>query len=218
MAPVSVLSPNFQRYLDSGLTARSPPPSPRVTLCHGTSTRDEVQYVDVAINAVRDSADVAVQAVVETSDSSIVHDPPVVSPPVASPSAADVPEVVESVVDLPGFPSTSSTETQFDIPEDFSFGGSPSVGPDPDDAVPAPDTGSRETSPMGPSQIDSDVEPIASRLPGYLNSFKTCELSDRLFFSFVFSVFTSIFRLAIQIFLSFHLFFILLVLFASWFV
>ena len=181
MAPVSVLSTNFQRYLDSGLTARSPPPSPRVTVCHGTSTRDEVQYVDVAINAVHDSADVAVQAVVETSDSSTAHDPPVVSPPVASPLAADVPEVVESVVDQPGLPSTSSTETQFDIPEDFSFGGSPSVGPDPDDAVPAPDTGSRETSPMGPSLIDSDDEPIASRLPGYLNIFKTCEVSDRRF-------------------------------------
>ena len=183
MAPVSVLSPNFQRYLESGLTARSPPP-PRVTVCHGTSTRDEVQHVDVAINAVCDSADVAVQAVVETSDSSTVHDPPVESPPVASPLAADVPEVVESVVDQPGTPSTSSTETQFDIPEDFSFGGSLSVGPDPDDAVPAPDTGSRETSPMGPSLIDSDDEPIASRLPGYLNSFKTCEVSDR-HFSFI---------------------------------
>ena len=183
MVPVSVLSPNFQRYLDIGLTARSPPPPPppRVNVCHGTSTRDEVQYVDVAIIAVRDSADVAVQAVVETSDSSTVHDPPVVSPPVAFPLATDVPEVVESVVDQPGLPSTSSTETQFDIPEDFSFGGAPSVGPDPDDAVPVPDTGSRETSPMGPSLIDSDDEPIASRLPGYLDSFKTCEVSDRLF-------------------------------------
>ena len=140
--------------------------------------------MDVAINAVRNSADVAVQAVVETSESSTVHDPPVESAPVASPLAADVPEVVESVVDQPGLPSTSSTETQFDIPEDFSFGGSLSVGPDPDDAVPAPDTGSRETSPMGPSLIDSDDEPIASRLPGYLNSFKTCEVSDQ-HFSFI---------------------------------
>ena len=175
MAPVSVLSPNFQRYLESGLTARSPPPPPpppppRVTVCHGTSTRDEVQHVDVAINAVCDSADVAVQAVVETSDSSTVHDPPVESPPVAPSLAADVPEVVESVADQPGPSSTSSTETQFDIPEDFSFGGSLSVGPDPDDALPVQDTGSRETSPMGPSLIDSDDEPIASRLPGYLNS------------------------------------------------
>ena len=130
-----------------------------------------MQHVDVAINAVRDSADVAVQAVVETSDSSTVHDPPVESPPVTSPLAADVPEVMESVVNQPGLPSTSSTETLLDIPEDFSFGGSLSVGTEPDDTVLAPDTGLRETSPMGPSLIDSDDEPIASRLPGYLNSF-----------------------------------------------
>ena len=200
MAPVSVLSPNFQRYLESGLTARSPPP-PRVTVCHSTSTRDEVQHVDVAINAVCDSADVAVQAVVETSDSSTVHDPPVESPPVVSPLAADVLEVVESIVDQPGTLSTSSTETQFDIPEDFSFGGSLSVGPDPDDSVPAPDTGSRETSPMGPSLIDSDDEPIESRLSGYLNSFKTCEVSDRHFSFIRFFLFHFHFHLAIQIFL-----------------
>ena len=229
MAPVSVLSPNFQRYLDSGLTARSPPP-PRVSVCQSTSTRDEVQYVDVAVNAVRDCSDVSVdgcvspvdkvvQAAVETSDAFTVHDPPVEFPPVASPLADDIPEVVESVVDQPGPPSTSSTETQFDIPEDFSFGGSLSVGLDPDDAVPAPDTGSRETSPMGPSLSDYDDEPIASRVPGYLNSFKTCEVSDRHFSFIRFLLFSlPFFSLAIQIFLSFHLFFILLVLFASWFV
>ena len=226
MATVSVLSPNFQRYLDSGLTARSPPP-PRVSVCQSTSTRDEVQYVDVAVNAVCDCADVSVdacvssvdkvvQAAVETSDAFTVHDPPVEFPPVASPLADDVPEVVESVVDEPGPPSTSSTEAQFDIPEDFSFGGSLSVGPDLDDAVPA-DTGSRETSPMGPSLIDSNDEPIASRLPGYLNSFKTCEVSDRHFSFIRFFLFSlPFFCLAIQTFLSFHLFFILLVLFDSW--
>ena len=68
-APVSVLSPNLQRYLDGEFAARSPPPPPPwVTVCHGTSTRDEVQQVDVAINTVCNSADVAVQAVVETID------------------------------------------------------------------------------------------------------------------------------------------------------
>ena len=197
MAPVSVLSPNFQRYLESGFTAKSPPP-PRVTMCHGTSTRDEVQHVDVAINAVRDSADVAVRAVVETSDSSTVHDPPVESPPVVSPLAADVPEVVESVVDQPDYPSTSSTETQLDIPEDFSFGGSLSVGLGPEDAVLAPDTGSGEASPVGPSLVDSDDEPIASRLPGYLNSFKTCEVSDQ-HFSFI-----RIFLFSLPFFFAWH--------------
>ena len=154
-----------------------------------------MQYVDVAVNAVCDCADVSldacvssvdkvVQAAVETSDAFTVHDPPVEFPPVASPLADDVPAMVEPVVDQPDLPSASSTEAQFDIPEDFSFGGSLSVGPDPDNAVPAPDTGSRETSPMGPSLIDSDDEPIASRLPGYLNSFKTCEVSDG-HFSFI---------------------------------
>ena len=209
-APVSVLSPNFQRYLDGEFAARSPPP-PRVTVCHGTSTRDEVQQVDVAINTVCISADVAVQAVVETSDSSTVHDPPVESPPVASSLIADVLSMVEPVVDHPDLPSASGTETGVEIPEDFSFSGSPSVGPDPGDVVPAPDTGLGETSPLGPSLIDSDDEPIASRLPGYLNSFKTCEVSDQYLHSFIF-LFS--FLLAIQIFRLFHLFSIVLVLFA----
>ena len=142
--------------------------------------------MDVAVSAVRDSADVAVQTDVETSDSSTVHDPPIGSPPVASSLAADVPEVVEPVVDQPDLPSASSTEILLDIPEDFSVGGSLSVGSDPDDAVPAPETGSGETSPMRPSFIDCDNEPIASRLPGYLNSFKTCEVSDQQFLPFVF--------------------------------
>ena len=146
--------------------------------------------MDVAVNAVRDSADVAVQAVVETSDSSTVHDPPVESPLVASPLAADVPEVVEPVVDQPDLPSASSTEILLDIPEDFSVGGSLSVGSDPDDAVPAPKTVSGETSPMRPSLIDSDDEPISSRLPGYLNSSKTCEVSDQQFLPFVFFLFS----------------------------
>ena len=139
---------------------------------------------DVSVDACVSSVDKVVQAAVETTDAFTMHNPRVEFPPVASPLADDVPEVVESVVDQPGPPSTSSTETQLDIPEDFSFGDSLSVGPDPDDAVPAPDTGSRETSPMGPSLIDSDDEPIASCLPGYLNSFKPCEVSDR-HFSFI---------------------------------
>ena len=209
-APVSVLSPNFQRYLDGEFVARSPPP-PRVTVCHGTSTRDEVQQVDVAINTVCNSADVAVQAVVETSDSSTVHDPPVESPPVASSLIADVLSMVEPVVDQPDLPSASGTEAGVEIPEDFSFSGSPSVGPDPGDVVPAPDTGLGETSPLGPSLIDSDDEPIASRLPGYLNSFKTCEVFDQYLHS-VFPLF--IFPLVFFAFFSFYLFSIVLVLFA----
>ena len=168
-----------------------------------------MQQVDVAINTVCSSADVAVQAVVETSDSSTVHDPPVESPPVASSLIADVLSMVEPVVDQPDLPSASGTETGVEIPEDFSFSGSPSVGPDPGDVVPAPDTGLGETSPLGPSLIDSDDEPIASRLPGYLNSFKTCEVSDQYLYSFIF-LFS--FLLAIQIFRLFHLFPIVLVL------
>ena len=126
-APVSVLSPNFQRYLESGFVARSPPP-PRVSVCQSTSTRDEVQYVDVAVNAVCDCADVSVdacvssvdkvvQTAVETSDAFTVHDPPVEFPPAASPLADDVPAMIELVVDQSGLPPAGSTETLLGVPD-----------------------------------------------------------------------------------------------------
>ena len=181
-APVSVLSPNFQRYLESGFVARSPPP-PRVSVCQSPSTRDEVQYVDVAVNAVCDCADVSVnacvnsvdkvvQAAVETSDDFTVHDPPVEFPPVASRLADDVPAMVEPVVDQSDLPSAGSTETLLGVPDDTSVDGSLTAGSAHENGSSAPGSISVETSPVGPSLLDSDDEPIASHLPGYLNSLK----------------------------------------------
>ena len=113
-ASASVLSPNFQRFLESGPVTRNTPP-PRVTVCQGTSTRDEVQHVDVAVNAVCDcsdasvdacvsSADKTVQVAVETSDAFSLYDPPVEPTPAASPSVADVLEMMQPVVDQPDLP------------------------------------------------------------------------------------------------------------------
>ena len=178
-----MLSPNFQRYLENGFAARSPPPPPRVSVSQGTSTRDEVQYVDVAVNAVCDSADVSVdacvssvdkviQSAVETSDAFTVHDPPVEFPPVASPLADDVPAMVVPVVDQSDLPSAGSTETLLGVPDDISVDGSPTAGSVHENDSSAPGSVSVETSPVEPSLLDSDDEPIASHLPGYLNSLK----------------------------------------------
>ena len=60
-------------------------------------------------------------------------------------------------------------------------------GSEPDDVGPALEGGPEATSPMGPSLIDSDDEPIASRLPCYLNRIETCEVSDQRFLPFIFS-------------------------------
>ena len=179
-ASASVLSPNFQRFLESGPVTRNTPP-PRVTVCQGTSARDEVQHSDVAVNAVCDcsdasvdacvsSADKAVQVAVETSDAFSLYDPPVEPPPAASPSVADVIGMMQPVVDQPDLPSVISTETLLEFPEDFSVAGSLAARSESGDSGPASESGLEETSPLGASLIDSDDEPIASRLPGYLNS------------------------------------------------
>ena len=175
-----MLSPNFQRFLESGPVTRNPP-RPRVTVCQGTSTRDEVQHADVAVNAVCDcpdasidacvsSADKAVQVAVETSDAFSLYDPPIEPPPAASPSVADAFGMMKPVVDQLDLPSVISTETLLEFPEDFSVAGSLAARSESGDAGPASESGLEETSPLGASLIDSDDELIASRLPGYLNS------------------------------------------------
>ena len=66
-----------------------------------------------------------------------------------------------------------------DPPGDITVDGSLVAGSEPDDLGPALEGGSEATSPMGPSLIDSDDEPVATRPTGYLNSSKTCEVSDQ---------------------------------------
>ena len=182
-APVSVLSPNFQRYLDVGATATSPPPAPRIAVCRGTSTRDEEHFMDVAVDAVCDREDKAVQAVVEYCDVGTEYDPPAETTPVVS-ALDDAVSGIDLVASGPT--SLTSFESFVDPPDDFTVDGSLAARSESDDAGPALETGPEETSPMGPSLIDSDDEPIASRLPGYLNSFKTCEVFALRFISFIF--------------------------------
>ena len=142
-----------------------------------------MQYVDVAVNAVCDcddasvdacvsSVDKVVQAAVETSDAFTVHDPPVEFPPVASLLADDVPEMVEPVFDQYDLPSAGSPETLLEVPDDTSVDGSLTAGSAHQNVSSASESVPDETSPMGPSLLDSDDEPIASHLPGYLNSLK----------------------------------------------
>ena len=196
-APVSVLSPNFQRFLDRESAIRSPPPPPRVTVDAGVGA--VVTPVDVAVDACVAVVDQSVQAVVETGETSTDYDPPV-EPLSAAPSspAASVPEVVEVDVEQSDVPSTDSTETLLEAVEDVPTGDSLSAEPAPEGAVPGLLPVSAETSPMGPSLVDSDDEPIASRLPGYLNSFNPVKYLIGSFYSFLFS-----FTLSLAFFTSF---------------
>ena len=206
-APVSVfsLSPNFQRFLDRESAARSPPPPPRVTVEAAVSAF--VTHVDVAVDVFVGTADQEVQATVGFSDAFTDYDPPAEIAPVA--------ELLETV--LCESPSANvrrlsfSFESSVEPPEDFTVDGSLADEPSSELAAPTLDPASEETSPIGPSLVDSDDELIATRLPGNLTNFKTCEVSDQYLHSFIFLI---SFLLAIQIFRLFHLFSIVLVLFA----
>ena len=72
-----------------------------------------------------------------------------------------------------GSTSLNSLESSVDPPDDFTVDGSLAARSELGDAGPASASGPEETSSIGANLYDSDHEPIASRLPGYLNSFKT---------------------------------------------
>ena len=184
--PVSVLSPTFQRYLDTGAAPRSPPPAPRIAVCRDTSTRDEVQFVDSSTDAIIITVDKAVQAVVEHCDVSTEHDPPVESPTVVPASADDFLASVDLDVTPTALLSAGSTESVVDPPEDFSIDGSLVAENTPETAASVSDFVPLVTSPMGPALVDLDDELIATRLPGYLNSFRPCEVFVQQFLSSVF--------------------------------
>ena len=165
-ASVSVLSPNFHRYLNASASPRSPPPPPRVTV--DTAANAVVDCIDAAVDACVDTADKEVQAVIETADGSTSYEPQVetslsASPP---PPIADVPGAVDVDVDPSEVPSAGTTETQLEIPDDLSFHSPPSGVSAPGSIASTVAAADIETSPMGPSLLDSDDEPIASRLPG----------------------------------------------------
>ena len=100
-----------------------------------------------------------------------------------------VPTLEDAVLDIDvvasGPTSLTSLESSVDPPDDFTVDGSLAAPSELGDAVPASKSGPEETSPIGASLIDTDDEPIDSHLPGYLNSFKTCEESALRFFSFI---------------------------------
>ena len=177
-APVSVLSPSFQRFLDRESAARSPLPLPRVTVDAAVSA--VVNYVDVAIDACVGAVNQSIQAVVETGETSTDYDPPVETLPAApSPLAAGSPEVVETDTEQSDVPSAGSTESLREVADDLPIRSPLSAESVLEGAVSNLAPATIATSPMGPSLLDSDDEPIASRLPGYLSSFKSREVSDQ---------------------------------------
>ena len=115
-----------------------------------------------------DTADKEVQAVTETADGSTSYEPQVETSLSASPPlpVADVPGAFDGDVDPSEVPSTGTTETRLEIPDDLSLHSPPSGVSAPGSIVSNVGTADLETSPMGPSLLDSDDEPIASRLPG----------------------------------------------------
>ena len=201
-APVSVLSPSFQRFLDRESTPQSPPPPVRITVETGVSAF--VTPVDVAVDACVAVADQSVQAVVETGETSTEYDPPVDALPAAlSSPVASASGTLEADIERSDVPSTDSTDTLLEAAEDVPAGDPLSAEPAPEGAVPGLVPVSAETSPLGPSLVDSDDEPIASRLPGYLNISNSVKYLIGNFYSFLFiSIFTSVFH----VFLLFHLF------------
>ena len=148
------------------------------------------------------NADKTVQAVVSYCDVGTVYDPPAAPTPVAPVPEDAVPDI-EIVASGPA--SLTSLESSVEIPDDFTVDGSLAAHSESGDAGPAPGSGPEETSPIGASLIDSDDEPIASRLPGYLNSFKTCEVSALQFSSIHLSHFLFTF-ISSSDFQSLHLF------------
>ena len=192
-APVSVLSPSFQRFLDCESTPQSPPPPVRITVETGVSA--VVTPVDVAVDACVAVADQSVQAVVETGETSTEYDPPVDALPAAPSSpVASASGTLEADIERSDVPSTDSTDTLLGAAEDVPAGDPLSAEPVPEGAVPDLVPMPVETSPMGPSLVDSDDEPIASRLPGYLNIFNSVKYLIGNFYSFLFiSTFTSVF-------------------------
>ena len=212
--PVSVLSPILQRTFSIVSPRR-----PRLTIESGVNA--VVCCSDVSLSACVDTADKEVQAVIETADGSTCYEPQVETSLSASPPVVDDTELLTP--DANQTATFASVHSEAIIPEDPAIGtGTLSDVPagitiaDPSSAALDSETVPLHleleiavTSPMGPSLLDSDDEPIASHLPGYLNSFKTCEVSDQYLHSFIF--FFS-FLLAIQIFCLFHLFSIVLVL------
>ena len=169
-APVPVLSPNFQRYLDLSTAPRSPPPR-RVAVCRGTSTRDEVQFSEVAVNAVFDCDDKAVQDVMGSLDASTEYCPPVETVSVASLSVPAFRDTSDVDAVVSGFCSPASPESSVDPPGNFTVDGLLAAQSASEAVVSVSESGPEETSPMGPSLVDSDDELFATRLPGYLNSF-----------------------------------------------
>ena len=143
----------------------SPLPT-RVTICKVTSTRDEVEYVDVAINTDRTYVDRAVLAVVERCDAVTTFDPPVETALVAPQIPSDDP-----VVPTPDVAFPIASRSSVDPPDDFSVDESLVPCSAPSDVASVSGAGLAETSTMGRSLIDSDDELLASLQPGYLNSF-----------------------------------------------
>ena len=132
--------------------------------------------------------DQSIQAVVETGEASTDYDPPVDTLPAApSPLAAGSPEVVEADTEQPDVPSAGSTESLLEVADDLPIRSPLSAESVPEGAVSNLAPATIATSPMGPSLVDSDDEPIASRLPGYLNSFNPVKYLIGNFYSFLFS-------------------------------
>ena len=151
--------------MDADSSVGSPLPT-RVTICRATSIRDEVEHVDVATNTDRTCVDRAVLAVVDSCDAVTAYDPPVETPLVVSQIPSGDP-----VVPALDVASPNASRSTVDPPDDFSVEGSLVACSGHSDVASVSEAGLVETSTMGPSLIDSDDELLASRPPGYLNSF-----------------------------------------------
>ena len=179
-----MLSPILQRTFSIVSPRR-----PRVTTESGVNA--VVCCSDASLSACVDTVDKEVQAVIETADGSTCYEPPVEtllsdSPPVVDDTELVTPDANQAATLAPVYSEAiipedpaSDTGTLSDVPVDIPIA-DPSPAALDSETVPLHvELELAVTSPMGPSLLDSDDEPIASHLPGYLNSFNTCEVSDQ---------------------------------------
>ena len=162
---VSMFSPIRRRVPDAHAPVGSPLPT-RVTICSATSTRDEVEHVDVVTSAGCTYVDRAVQAVVDSCDAVTACNPPVDAAVVVSQIPPD--DLVVPTLDVASPIGSCPT---VDPPDNFSVDGSLVACSVASDVASASEAGVAGTSTIGSSLIDSHDELLASRLPGYLNSF-----------------------------------------------
>ena len=148
-----------------------------VSISQGTSTRDEVHYIDSSTCTTKAFADKAVSAVVASHNVATDYDAPtdaVPAVPQLSDGGSEFPELDVAPASLC---SMDSPGTVVDPPEVLTIDGSLAVRSGSETAASVADVDPEKTSPIGPGLVDSDNQLFASCLAGSSKHLsKPCDL------------------------------------------